>query len=304
MSFFSIIMPTYNRSHLISKGIRSVLSQTEEDWELIIVDDGSTDNTYEIVHSFNDPRIKYVYQENSERSAARNNGIEHSAGEWICFLDSDDYFLPNHLDTFQSFILDSNSGPSFLVSGGYDEKEGALIKKPIFDPAAGIHPAKFILDQTTITPISVCIHRACLQKHKFIEKFKKSYWEDTHLWIRLALDYPFYQLSAYTNVLAEHEGRSVYSNITMQRVNDHIAMIKHLFENYQELNANTLLDNDYKNYIDRKYRMFLYQARQNKQLTVAFKIWQKGIVQKPSTYLFSEFPKILINQFGIGLHVR
>jgi glycosyltransferase involved in cell wall biosynthesis len=289
---------------LIAKGIESVLNQSFNDWELIIVDDGSTDNTKEIIESFNDPRIKYVFQQNAERSVARNNGIRHASSDWICFLDSDDYFLSNHLETFHSFIKDTNPGPSFIVTGGYDEKEGAFVEKPLYEIDSGQHPAKFILDQTTITPISVCIHKTCLKKHKFIEKYKKSYWEDTHLWIRLAIDFPFYQLSNFTNVLAEHKGRSVNSKITMERVNDHISMIMHLFENYQNLLANSLTTTDYKKYIDRKYRMFLYQARQNKQIMVAMNIWSKAIFYRPSTYLISEFPKICLNKLNIGIHDR
>ena len=75
--FFSIIIPTYNRAHLISMAIDSVIAQTFENWELIIVDDGSTDNTKELVDNYCsiDKRIRYIYQENAERSAARNNGI-------------------------------------------------------------------------------------------------------------------------------------------------------------------------------------------------------------------------------------
>jgi len=73
---FSIIIPTYNRAHLISKSIKSVLNQTYSNWELILVDDGSEDNTEEIVNSFGDNRIKYFYKKNEERSIARNYGID------------------------------------------------------------------------------------------------------------------------------------------------------------------------------------------------------------------------------------
>lgn len=302
MSFFSIIIPTYNRAHHLPKAIDSVLEQTFTDWELIIVDDGSTDNTKEIVESYDDIRIRYIYQENAERSAARNNGINHSKGEWICFLDSDDYYLSNHLEVFSSFITSTNVQSAFLISGGYDEKEGRLLKKPLFERSMGVHLAKFILEKTTITPISVCIHKTCFEQHKFIEEFKKSYWEDTHLWIRLAIAFPFYQLNDFTNVLAEHKGRSVNSKLSIARVNDHIGMINHLFSEYDLIMKKVFTDIDRKTYIDRKYRMFLYITRQNKQFLNALIIWSKGIINKPSCYLFSELPKIFINQIGIGIH--
>ena len=98
--FFSIIIPTYNRSGFLSKAIESIIVQRCEDWELIIVDDGSTDDTKKTVQEFleKDSRIRYIFQENQERSAARNNGIKHANGDWICFLDSDDVYLTNHLE--------------------------------------------------------------------------------------------------------------------------------------------------------------------------------------------------------------
>ena len=83
---------------------------------------------------------------------------------------------------------------------------------------------------------------------------------------------------------------------------DHISMINHLFKNNHVLISKVFTNNIFKNYIDRKYRMFLYQARQGKQLKVSIQIWWKGIINKPSWYLFTELPKIFINQLGIGIH--
>lgn len=99
MPTVSIILPTYNRAHLLSRAIQSVLDQTYQDFELIIVDDGSTDNTEEIVKSFNDERIKYIWQgENKGVSAARNTGIKMAKGKYIAFQDSDDEWMPEKLE--------------------------------------------------------------------------------------------------------------------------------------------------------------------------------------------------------------
>src|SRR5690606_25041004 len=89
--FFSIILPTYNRGPLLSKSISSVLSQKFTDFELIVVDDGSTDNTREVVQSFSDPRIHYYYKENEERNFARNFGISMAKGKYVCFLRSEEH---------------------------------------------------------------------------------------------------------------------------------------------------------------------------------------------------------------------
>jgi glycosyltransferase involved in cell wall biosynthesis len=304
MSFFSIIMPTYNRAHLISRGIESVINQSFQNWELIVVDDGSLDNTKEVVESFFDKRIRYIYQENSERSVARNNGISHAQGEWICFLDSDDYFLNHHLETFKKHISDKNLAPSFLVSGSFEEQENQLIKKSTFDSYSGIHPARFILEKTIITPISVCIHNKCLIENKFPEIYKKAFWEDTHLWIRLALLYPFIQIDEYTCVLSEHPGRSVNKMISISRVEDHINMIKHLFTNFETQLSPILIKKDAILYIDRKYRMFLYLARTNRQLKTSLIIYWKSIIYRPSWYFLSEFPKIFLNKMNIGIYDR
>lgn len=97
MPFFSIVIPTYNRAELLAKTLDSALAQTFVDFEVLIIDDGSTDATMEVVSSINDPRIKYVYQENGERGKARNTGVKIAEGNYIFFLDSDDLLYPNHL---------------------------------------------------------------------------------------------------------------------------------------------------------------------------------------------------------------
>ena len=116
--FFSVVLPTFNRSNFITGAINSLLNQTYDDWELIIVDDGSTDNTKKVVEQFSkkDSRIKYHYQKNSERSAARNNGINKTKGNYICFIDSDDLYEEGYLNALHKFIQknESKKGMFFL----------------------------------------------------------------------------------------------------------------------------------------------------------------------------------------------
>jgi len=97
MSFFSIIIPSYNRAQRIEATISSILNQTFSDWELILVDDGSTDSTKEIIKSIKDDRIKYFYKENGERGAARDFGAQKANGKFLNFFDSDDLMLKDHL---------------------------------------------------------------------------------------------------------------------------------------------------------------------------------------------------------------
>ncbi|HRE24320.1 MAG TPA: glycosyltransferase [Bacteroidia bacterium] len=105
-------MPVYNRAELVKDSIASVLSQRFDDFELICIDDGSTDNTLDVLKEIanKDRRIKLISHQNKGRCAARNNGINAASGEWIAFLDSDDYYLENHLSVMYQLI---QNFPSF-----------------------------------------------------------------------------------------------------------------------------------------------------------------------------------------------
>lgn len=94
----SVVLPSYNRAHILPRAIESILGQTYKDIELIIVDDGSSDNTAEVVGRFSDSRIVYVRQENAGACAARNNGIAHARGAYIAFQDSDDIWHQDKLE--------------------------------------------------------------------------------------------------------------------------------------------------------------------------------------------------------------
>ena len=95
----SVVIPTYNRAHLIGRSIRSVLSQTYQDFEIIVVDDASTDNTEEVLRSLGNERIRYIrHEQNKGANAARNTGIKAARGKYIAFQDSDDIWLPDKLE--------------------------------------------------------------------------------------------------------------------------------------------------------------------------------------------------------------
>ncbi|RKD27580.1 Glycosyl transferase family 2 [Caminicella sporogenes DSM 14501] len=107
MTKVSVIIPTYNYEKFIHNAIDSILNQTFKDYEIIIVDDGSTDNTAEIIKKYNNEKISYFYKENRGPAAARNLGIKKAKGDYICFLDADDAFMPEKLE-IQVDILDKN----------------------------------------------------------------------------------------------------------------------------------------------------------------------------------------------------
>lgn len=131
----SVIIPLYNKETIIERSLKSVLSQDYDDFEVIIVNDGSTDRSMEIVRSIQDPRIVLIEQENGGPSKARNTGVMHAKGEWILFLDADDELLPDafsHLYALTSIhpeadIIDG----SFIVKTRDTEQKTTFVNKII-----------------------------------------------------------------------------------------------------------------------------------------------------------------------------
>ena len=137
----SVIIPTYNRAHYLSEAIDSILNQDIQDCqiEIIVVDDGSTDNTKEVLKKYGS-RVRYIYQDNRGAGPARNRGIDEATGEWICFLDSDDRWLPGKL-TLQFKVLDAFPGydaihSEFLIFNETGVLTDKGLKYWVNDPAA------------------------------------------------------------------------------------------------------------------------------------------------------------------------
>jgi len=165
--FFTIIIPTYNRAHVIDQTIQSVLDQTYTDWELIVVDDGSTDDTAIQMAKYDDPRILYYQKQHAERSAARNYGMEQASGSYICFLDSDDEYLPNFLSLHYEAILANPSYKVFRV-GTYLVKMNERIPLPFPDPTWSALEA---ICRNFNGFGSYCFEREVIGEFKFIENY-------------------------------------------------------------------------------------------------------------------------------------
>jgi glycosyltransferase involved in cell wall biosynthesis len=206
--FFSIIIPTYNRAHLLSKAIESVISQTYSNWELIIIDDGSTDRTNELVDNYCkiDNRIRYIYQENAERSAARNNGIEHAKGEFICFLDSDDYYLPERLKGLFDYIQMEKEPKLFYYTAITYDNNGRLEERP--ERHRGNENVFEFIVQAIIGTPQVLLSMKILALERFNTQW--NFGEDMEFWLRLArIEEPVLIESQATVVATEHEERSI-----------------------------------------------------------------------------------------------
>jgi teichuronic acid biosynthesis glycosyltransferase TuaG len=191
----SIIMPAYNAERYIAESIRSVLAQTYQNWELIIVDDGSTDRTAEIAQSFvlADSRVKYIFQQNTKVAAARNRGIGKAAGDLIAFLDSDDLWMPEKLERQEAAMRDGNmdvvfcSGFIFTGDDTTDESTPYPSIKGKFDGAAMF---KLLLVEVAnrIPVLSVIVRREALLDAGLFDESPALYYgaEDYDLWVRIA----------------------------------------------------------------------------------------------------------------------
>jgi len=233
--FFSVIIPTFNRADLLAKAIQSVLDQTFTDWELIVIDDGSTDHTASLVKSFEDERIGYYFKQNEERSAARNFGIEQSKGLFLSFLDDDDYYLSDFLSENQSVIAFENTPICAVLSNEYTLNNGKLVPGKILSKYQN-NPVRMLwVMQSSIRPF--VIHREILEKEKFDERFK--YGEDGHLLIRISLKYPILILDKRLTVYVVHPGSGTQKKF-LENIKENATLemeyIEDLFLQHPEIN--------------------------------------------------------------------
>ena len=157
--FFSIVIPTYNRANLIALTLRSVQAQEYTNFEVLIIDDGSKDNTAEIVRPFlADPRFQYLPKTNNERGAARNYGLDRAQGEYVIFLDSDDLFHPNHLATLQTAIITPQSQPNFIATKYDFDRDGK--RRPSALATLPAEPLGFdAFLQGNVLACNICVRR-------------------------------------------------------------------------------------------------------------------------------------------------
>lgn len=213
MTFFSIIIPTYNRAHMLSAALESVHNQTFADWECIIVDDGSTDNTKDLISNWikQDNRFRYIYQENAERSAARNNGINNATGEYICFLDSDDYYNETRLEKLYIAINNSKIKNALFFTDISFNNNGLLqtiVQEHYCSFTESLSNKVNTLASVVIGVPQVCVSAEIIIKNQFNPNITIG--EDFECWLRISENnHILYSPNQSTIIAAEHEGRSV-----------------------------------------------------------------------------------------------
>ncbi|HBC47709.1 MAG TPA: hypothetical protein DEO84_02180 [candidate division Zixibacteria bacterium] len=184
----SVIIPTYNSAVYIEEALKSIFEQTYQDFEIIIVDDGSTDNTRQILRKYGE-RIQYIFQANGGPSSARNNGIRKARGKYIAFLDADDRWLPTKLQK-QLSIFERNNTIGMVTTGAcsFDEKGvfGYSTNKRATLMQGNI--ARNIFLHSNIGTPTVLVKKEVFDKiGLFEENIRQS--EDDNMWIRIAANY-------------------------------------------------------------------------------------------------------------------
>lgn len=178
MPFFSIIIPTYNRAHILQRAIHSIITQSFRDYEIIIVDDGSTDKTKQVVHGIEDESIHYILQDNKGVCAARNAGVKHSKGSYLIFLDSDDVLFEDALIHYYQFASTGN----FQIV--YGDMSIINDKNQITKIVSARNPYGNHLEKGVYIPGAFCLSRDLFtQVGGYDEKIK--YGENTELRFRI-----------------------------------------------------------------------------------------------------------------------
>lgn len=209
---FSVVIPLYNKKPYIARAIRSVLGQTNQSFELIIVDDGSTDKSVEVVKRFSDSRITLIQQPNAGVSVARNRGIAQASYDYIAFLDADDEWKPQFLATIQALIEEFPLAGLYITSYIMGSSEHSIAPRYPQLPKQGVVDEYLCLvdqhDTIGLISSSVCVPKSVFAQ---IGGFQEGlhFAEDAFFWLKIALHYDIIFTDAVMSIVhQEQEGGS------------------------------------------------------------------------------------------------
>jgi glycosyltransferase involved in cell wall biosynthesis len=194
----SVVIPLFNKAPYIERAVQSVLAQTVRDFEIIVVDDGSTDGGAQVVRQIDDSRIRLIRQENAGPGAARNSGLDEARGEYVAFLDADDEWLPEYLAESIALIEGTDLIAAAAVSG-YLEHPAGISREPLWRRrgvreglvrlSSDTEPGLAIALLAYMTPCTTVARATVLRKHGgFYERDRCAYGEDADLFLKLLLN--------------------------------------------------------------------------------------------------------------------
>ena len=225
----SVVIPTYNHAHFLRSSLGSVVNQTFTDWEAIVVNNYSTDDTESVVHSFNDERITLVnFRNHGVIAAGRNEGIRLSRGEFVAFLDSDDEWHPHKLEKCVEALRDGADLVCHAEKWVGGDRPERVVE---YGPASKTSWRGLLLDQNRISTSATVVRRSCLeQAGLFDESTEFITAEDYEMWMKLArLGCKFVFLSDVLGEYRRHEGNasgSILRHLAAERavVQKHLAL--------------------------------------------------------------------------------
>jgi glycosyltransferase involved in cell wall biosynthesis len=213
----SVVIPTYNRAYIVGRAIQSILNQTYQDFEIIVVDDGSTDNTEEVVKGFGDDRLRYTrHKENSGASAApRNTGIQMARGEYVAFLSSDDEWLPQMLEK-QINKFESLSPDVGVVYCGYAcivEKTGEILSESVPTVRGDVFRS-MIEESMTLGDLTPLIRKECFEKAGIFD----TEFSSAELWDLLIRISKYYKFDFVPEILCKYYIHPEQGATSLERV--------------------------------------------------------------------------------------
>jgi glycosyltransferase involved in cell wall biosynthesis len=225
MPLASVLIPTYNRAQYLKEAIRSVQDQTFQDLEIIVIDDGSTDNTREVIKEISSPEIKYLYQENRGAGAARNAGIRASSGKWIAFLDADDIWMPSKLELQIQALIDHPRARAAYCDMYFFGAIDSNFPETYFRSLKWTAPRGRVLDKMAVKsfgiPSTLVVYRDAFTKIGLFDE-NLPYCDDYDMLLRLAANFefevvpfPLIKYRLHPQQVSKNEGRVLTDHIAV-----------------------------------------------------------------------------------------
>jgi glycosyltransferase involved in cell wall biosynthesis len=295
MAFFSVIIPVYNKERFLVNTLNSVLNQTLTDFEILLVNDGSTDRSSEIIARYTDARIRKFYQANQGVSAARNWGIQEAKAPYLAFLDADDLWEPDHLATMFHYCNLYPSESLFNTAKTIDTGQKQIPAHYALKQTADFELVNFF-EASRIEPVlwtsSVVIKKTALaQVGNFDTTIKSG--QDLDLWIRLGLEFPvvfiWHRTACYTFDAGSLSKQSYLTPKKMNFVNyaawekENAALKRYLDWNRYSLGIKSKLRGDWDYYYEMKKGIDWINLSLKKRILFVLPVWllQIGIQLQP-----------------------
>jgi glycosyltransferase involved in cell wall biosynthesis len=220
----SVIMPAYNAELFLETAIDSVLSQSFQDWELIVIDDGSSDSTANILEKYENYKLRIIHQENSGEACARNVGLENAQGEYIAFLDADDFYYPNALEDLVCFLDNHREYDVAYSDGTICDHMGKTLML-LSDIRPTLHSGHMLESLVLSSYMVTCCTMTRLsriQQHAIRFDKNLAIGPDWDFWIQLAVHVSFGYLPTVTGGYRVHKSNITRTVDTMKRKRDRI----------------------------------------------------------------------------------